>query len=239
MLKRAVSLILMTLLMCNIGFLAFAHEVPDTEAFGSITVHLKSGEEFLESGALTFYRVGEIVREDGNDVFRLTDEFADCGETLEDIHDPDKPARLADYVTKQNLSGVTAQIKNGTVSLNLSKSQLGLYLAVQSQMSEGWQTMNPFLVSVPNMEEGEYVYHVDATPKVGVLQKEESEPEDKPEEGDKDEEDQLPESTPTEPGLPQTGQLNWPIPVLTAFGLGLFAVGWMLRFREERTQDET
>ena len=30
--------------------------------------------------------------------------------------------------------------------------------------------------------------------------------------------------------LPQTGQLNWPVPVLTVAGLGLFLAGWLLRF---------
>ena len=30
--------------------------------------------------------------------------------------------------------------------------------------------------------------------------------------------------------LIQTGQLNWPVPVLTVAGLGLFLAGWLLRF---------
>lgn len=32
------------------------------------------------------------------------------------------------------------------------------------------------------------------------------------------------------PKLPQTGQLNWPVPVMAAAGLTLFAVGWVLCF---------
>ena len=41
----------------------------------------------------------------------------------------------------------------------------------------------------------------------------------------------LPLTPSMDPGLlPQTGQLNWPVPVLTVAGLGLFLAGWLLRF---------
>lgn len=39
----------------------------------------------------------------------------------------------------------------------------------------------------------------------------------------------------TEPGLPQTGQLWWPVPILSGSGLLLLAVGARLRRKEERT----
>jgi hypothetical protein len=43
-------------------------------------------------------------------------------------------------------------------------------------------------------------------------------------------------ANPTEtaqPKLPQTGQLNWPIPVLVVLGLGVFTAGWIVRFDEK------
>lgn len=33
-------------------------------------------------------------------------------------------------------------------------------------------------------------------------------------------------------GLPQTGQLNWPVPVLAVSGVLLFAAGWVLNKKE-------
>ena len=48
-----------------------------------------------------------------------------------------------------------------------------------------------------------------------------------------EEEEPEPTSTtppaPTDPRLPYTGQLNWPVPVLTVLGLGLLALGLALR----------
>lgn len=35
--------------------------------------------------------------------------------------------------------------------------------------------------------------------------------------------------------LPQTGQLNWPVPVMAVSGLVLFAIGWYLAFHGEKT----
>lgn len=42
-------------------------------------------------------------------------------------------------------------------------------------------------------------------------------------------------ATPTSPTLPQTGQLWWPVPLLAAFGLLLFLMGWA---RSRKWQDE-
>ncbi|MBR5473934.1 MAG: Cna B-type domain-containing protein [Lachnospiraceae bacterium] len=43
---------------------------------------------------------------------------------------------------------------------------------------------------------------------------------------------------PNVPNIPQTGQLNWPIPGMTVAGLALFAIGWFLCFGRKREQNE-
>lgn len=224
MLKRAVSLIFTILLLCTMSIVAFAHDVPDMEASGSITVHLKAGEQMLDSGTLTFYRVGEIFQENGNYSFRLTEPFTDSGASLEDIHAPETAAKLASYAKQQSLSGTTVSIEQGTASLTIAQGQLGLYLLVQNQASTGWQPLNPFLITVPTMKDGKYVYQVDASPKVGNLSPVETTTPNTPK--------------PVGPTLPQTGQLNWPVPVLVILGLGIFLIGWALRFGDKRNGHE-
>ena len=40
----------------------------------------------------------------------------------------------------------------------------------------------------------------------------------------------IPEETvPKGPGLPQTGVLWWPVPILACCGMGLFVIGWARR----------
>lgn len=224
MLKKIASLIFTLLLLGSLLTVAYAHDIPDSNASGSITVHLASGNQIVDSGALYFYRVGEIVEQDGNYGFRLTEAFAASGETLQDLQTPETAARLAAYAQRNERSGIEVPIENGTALLEVPKGQLGLYLVTQQQLSEGWQAIEPFLISVPGVEEGSYIYQVDASPKVGPLL-----PDHTP---------QPPAPEPIGPTLPQTGQLDWPIPVLTIAGLGLFAAGWFLRFYGKKSDHE-
>ena len=46
----------------------------------------------------------------------------------------------------------------------------------------------------------------------------------------------VPTTPPTK--LPQTGQLNWPVPVLVVLGLALFSLGWGLRFGRRKDSHE-
>lgn len=48
-----------------------------------------------------------------------------------------------------------------------------------------------------------------------------------------------PTPTPDIPKLPQTGQLNWPIPVLAGAGLCLILLGWALRCGKRKDDHET
>lgn len=74
----------------------------------------------------------------------------------------------------------------------------------------------------PMNESGHYVYEVNAEAKFQLHR------EPKPTTPPK----------PSEPTLPQTGQLNWPIPVLVISGLCLFSAGWILRFGRKKDSHE-
>ena len=68
--------------------------------------------------------------------------------------------------------------------------------------------------SIPLADSTGWIYDVDASPKVGAT---------------------VP-STPDTPSLPQTGQLNWPVPVLACSGILLFAAGWCLNRKGKKEQ---
>ena len=67
-------------------------------------------------------------------------------------------------------------------------------------------------------EDGTYIYDVDADPKVELTKAPQP----------------TPTPTPKPPTLAQTGQLNWPVPVLAIIGLCLFSLGWLLRFGRKK-----
>lgn len=99
----------------------------------------------------------------------LTDKFKDSGESLEEL-DSALAQRLADYAGKHKIDGDTFTIgSDGRIDFTGLSS--GLYLIIQEQASQGYYGVAPFFVSIPMMENGSYVYNVDATPKMELLSK--------------------------------------------------------------------
>ena len=222
--KRLSKLLLAVLLLCTVSVTASAQDVPDLSRKGSITITMRQGETAVPGGSLTLYRVGEVREENGNYSFALTGDFTGCGQSLTNIQSAQLAKNLAQYVADHDLIGTTREIdSSGTVTF--PQLTLGLYLLVQNKAASGYHKAEPFLVSVPMQENGAYVYNVNASPKVEV--KKTSEP------GNPGSKNPSTSTTSTsgksQSKLPQTGQLNWPVPVLAVLGMGLFSAGWMLR----------
>lgn len=102
----------------------------------------------------------------------------------------------------------------------------GLYLVVQVEAAPGYEAVQPFLVTVPMLEDGHYVYDVNAYGKT-ALQKTKTDPSDTAPSGT------VPAGTIPAGGLPQTGQLNWPIPVLALTGCVLILIGLACRRKND------
>ena len=100
-------------------------------------------------------------------------------------------------------------------------------LAVQKTAPAGYGKTEPFLVSLPYLYEGEYQYDVASEPKTDLEREVPTKPTSPPT-----------KPTPSSGGgkLPQTGQLWWPVPVLTCGGLGCIVVG-LLRRRRDGDED--
>ena len=163
---------------------------------GSITVTLRDSESgsAVSGGKLTLYQVASISRKNGNLSYDYTNGFENCGVSLGDLSESDL-ARTLDDKRPADSKGETLTVDTDGKAV-FSRLPLGLYLLVQSTASTGYEKINPFLVSVPLVEEDTYLYDVDALPKVGTLTP--TTPPDVPEEPDKPEEP----DTPTEPEKP-------------------------------------
>lgn len=218
MVKRIVSMLIMLLLIGCLTLTAFAtHPVPDLSQNGSITFVMDLDGELLDGGKLNLYKIGDIAEDDGNYSFALIDALDGSDLTLEDVSNPilaEELLTIAKVLDKETgLEKYVAPIEEGAaVFADLPN---GLYVVFQNDedVTKGFAAIQPFLISVPKFQNGAYELDVIAKPKVPL---ETAPPET---------------TTPPTPDeqLPQTGQLNWPVPVLAFSGALLLILGFVLR----------
>ncbi|MDO5423397.1 MAG: SpaA isopeptide-forming pilin-related protein [Eubacteriales bacterium] len=217
--KPIFSMLLALCLLCGVSAAACAHEVPDEDRKGTVTVEMKYNGSAVSGGVLTAYRVGEIQEDDGDYSFVKTDAMEGFTGSYEEIDSAELAGAVAAFVQKEKISAYSiAGNQNGKAVF--SNLELGLYLIAQTESSDGYEPLTPFLVSVPMNENGTYLYEINAEGKVELTSTTKPTEPTEPTEPKK----------PKEPTLPQTGQLNWPVPVLAILGMALFLAGWALRF---------
>lgn len=224
----ALSLILILVLSLSMSVFAAFPKV-DHSKKGTLSVTMKdiNSGKIVPGGTLTIYQVADItLNEDRNDIFVLNDTFKESEVPLDNPESLSVVEELEKYINSKQLAGMKRTIDaKGTVIL--TDLPVGLYLVCQETPAKGYHKMKSFLISVPMTIDGGYLYEVDATPKVEVspLPPEKKKPHKEPSE-DK------PTSAKGE-RLPQTGQLNWPVPVLGILGICFVGIGMYLR-REEK-----
>lgn len=210
--RKLTVLLLALLLAVSLPFTAAAHDVPVERDDCTIEIRVRYNGENVDGGTLTVIKVGYVDEEDGNYFFSRVGDDA----LVENIASADAVADLEKYYADNkgtiSFETQTADAKEGICQF--SGLSTGLYLVIQETPAPGFSALNASLVSVPQLVDGVYEYNVSAAIK--------SELEREPDPTD-------PSTTPTTPGpsLPQTGQLNWPVPVMAVGGMILFLLGWI------------
>lgn len=180
---------------------------------GSITLTLKDSDgNAMTGGFLDCIQVAEIADIGGETTYLLTNGFQNTDVFLEDFLDGKQSAaslaeELNGAVPADAYKIASRPDKTGTVTF--SNRELGLYLIRQRAKSGYYESITPFVVTVPMNSDSGWVYDVTASPKVGTV---------------------TPKDTAYKSvrRLPQTGQLNWPVPVLAVSGIALFSLGWAM-----------
>ena len=151
----------------------------------------------LRGGELTLYQVATVKCTNGNLYFDYTGDFTGCGVVLGDLSDSTLADRLAKYLPA--VPAIAAQ-QNVTEKgyADFAKLPQGLYLVVQTKASHGYEAIKPFLVSIPMPDGDNWIYDVDATPKVGATIPETPDTPDTPD---------VPDTPPDTPDTPDTPDL--------------------------------
>ena len=195
---------------------AFGHEAPDLGKKGTITIQWKFQDKASPHAALRAYhtRTPNAIHADFS--FAPLSTYKDKDLSEKNLT-PELAKELAGMV-KASGGIKPSSLDNGVVTFD--GLELGLYLIVQTKTLSGYEKITPFLVSVPLWDKDHYLYEISVSEKF-ELKKAPSTPD-----------------SPDKPGdtLPQTGQVNWPVPVLLTLGLVLIVSGATLRRKSKYAQ---
>lgn len=211
LLKRLAALAAAALFTGAAATTAYAREVPDLTREGSISVTMTCDGARIGEGTLSLYRVGDIMENDSDYSFVFTEEFAACGFSLDDLESDKLAQDLVRYAKNHGIEPDTRNIPHSG-QLVYEGVEPGLYLVEQKEANVEFYPIDPFLISVPMYDGEEYIYNVEAAPKLEM----QSAPKD----------DDTPPGKPPFPGLhiPQTGDatpLALLVGVLVVAGAGL------------------
>ncbi|HCW55996.1 MAG TPA: hypothetical protein DGT58_06015 [Erysipelotrichaceae bacterium] len=159
-----------------------AEELPELKKTGSITVTLKDGDQPVTGEELTLVQVASAVSKnkatDRGYALVYTEQFKALQDDLVNSLTEENKAEIANqiyaYAVKNNIVG-TAGATDELGKVQFSDLSTGLYLVWNSKAAAGYQTIDPFLVTIPVTlfdTEGKitgYTYDVDASPKMAVL----------------------------------------------------------------------
>ena len=228
--KKLLSLLLLPALLCMLLLPAAAEDVADFSRTGSIRLTVRYEGREVAGGELTLYQVATLQSDNGY-YYRPAPGLESLDLSFDQVDNPDLPSAVLAEVKNAGLTGQSEKIGSDGVVF-FGDLALGLYLIEQTENAPGYTTIQPFFITIPMKENGELIYDVDASPK--ALQPQPTEPTEVTEPTEPTATSQPPE--PTEPYLPQTGQLNWPIPVLAILGAVCLLAGLLvlLRCRKRR-----
>ena len=192
--------------------------MPDLSAHGSLTFKMEYDGAPLKDGRLHIYYIGSVeAAVAGGYDFVILPELGMARLTEEQLNDPDTAETM--LANAKSVLGeaarVTAPIANGQAQFQ--DLATGLYLVWQEEAdaSADMSAIRPFMISVPRWQESQFVMDVTAAPKVPIETKPTTPPPSPP------------------PNLPQTGQLNWPIPLMFVSGMIFLTIGLILCFRKK------
>ena len=139
----------------------------DPSKTGSISVTLveQKQKEPIVGAELSVYYVATVSKDaEGKLLYDYTEAFAPLDVALDDAA---LAAKLDAFVSQNNVPSIKI-ITNAQGTASCDALPLGLYFVNQTGLVEGFAPCTPFLVTIPNENDGEYVYDVNASPKTDV-----------------------------------------------------------------------
>lgn len=164
--RKIITFCITILLLLTCSYTVFAEEF-DLGKTGSISVTLiekKQNEPIVGAELSVYFVATALLDADGNLICDYTEDFKQFDTAIDDTS---LATKLDAFVSKHSVPSTKMTTDaEGTALCN--ELPLGLYFVKQTGTVEGFAPCTPFLVTVPNEKNGEYMYEVNASPKTEV-----------------------------------------------------------------------
>lgn len=212
---------------------AAAAEMLDANQKGSLTIVPESTDGNTVSGAFEIYRVATAVADGKGWHFQWAQGYEGTDHALSsktgELDDSYKNQLLSLLKDKVDAREPTQKSRSASKTTTFSRLPVGLYYVKMTDVQSGYDTISPFLVSIPTAaSDGGLTYHVTASSKAGKADPESGSTSGGTSGGTSTASSKAPSGSTGSPSaktLPQTGQLWWPAFVLFAAGAALIIAG--------------
>lgn len=227
--KNLLAAALVVLLLACASSPAYAAPAVDVTASCALTVRCAYASAPLSGVGVRVYRAADT---DAAMRFTLAPAFSGSGVTVAGLTAAaqwsDAAAALAKYAAANALTPEHSGKTDAAGALSLAALTPGLYLVVTEAYTDnrGTYSAAPSLVALPGVDavDDTLEYSVSVSPKLAFTAASTPSPAPTPTPAS------VPGSVYPYGRLPQTGQLNWPVPALALTGLALVAAGvWLTR----------
>lgn len=164
--RKIITFCVTILLLLTCSYTVFAEEFdPSKTASISVTlIEQKRNEPIVGAELSVYYVATALLDADGNLIYDYTEDFKQFDTAIDDTS---LSTKLDAFVSQHSVPS-TKMTTNADGTALCNELPLGLYFVKQTGAVEGFAPCTPFLVTVPNEKNGEYVYEVSASPKTEV-----------------------------------------------------------------------
>lgn len=164
--NKIITICVTILLLLTCSFTVVAEDF-DQSKIGSISVTLaeqKNNTPIIGAELNVYYVATATMADNGQIIYDYNEEFKEFNIAINDAQLTEK---LDSFVAQNNLP-FDKIITNANGTALCDELSVGLYFIKQIGAVDGFSPCKPFLVVLPNGENGKYVYNVNATPKTEI-----------------------------------------------------------------------
>ena len=161
--KLCLAAAVTVLLLLSLCLSAFA-AAPDLDRKGSLTFTMAYNSIPIPGGKLNIYRIATVMELAGDLHYAWTPELADSGLQLSKYATAVFADRISMLVDSRSLPAASNTIDDhGKVSF--TDLECGLYVVYQRTPAPGFEPIRAFCISIPMIEDGQFVYDIHGSPK--------------------------------------------------------------------------